>query len=82
MGPAIAMPSQTELKEITHMMKDLQPSVKLVCTFKDKLEKLLPVRKNTIELLSEAIDVLDKHHLNVNIAKVLYTTNNYIFIWL
>lgn len=65
-----AMPSEEEIKNVVCIMQQLKPTAEKVKVLLKKVDDVLAIRDKTLQLLQEAIDDLNKHHLNVNIAKV------------
>ena len=67
--------TETPIVPTTDKVKRLMTELKLVVPLVRKLEervgKLLPIREKTLQVVSEAIEYLHKHHQNVNIAKVI-----------
>lgn len=72
------MPSKQQIEETEEMMEALQPQVPEIKQLLQKITQFIPTRLNMMEIASEAIQLLRKKHLNVNIAKVYtrYTKNN------
>ena len=68
--PIVQMPSEYEIKRMKSIMEELKPSVEDVNNLYKELESFLPVRENTLQLISEAIESFNVRHRKVNIAKV------------
>ena len=69
--PIVQMPSEYEIKRMKSIMKELKPSVEDMNNLYKELETFLPVRENTLQLISEAIESFNVRHRKVNIAKVI-----------
>ena len=63
------MPSEKVVAEVASMMSDLEYKVNDVRELERKVTKLLEVQTRTLDAVKETITLLNKKHLNVNIAK-------------
>ena len=68
--PTVQQPSESEIENVTSMMKDLWYKVDDVQKLYQKLIEFLPVREKTLQLIAAAIVFLNVKHRDVNIAKV------------